>query len=71
MQQGKYKCARCGGLAVDVHHKITLTESNVNDSNVSMNLDNLECVCRNCHNKETHSTKIKYTFNEDGVPIEK
>jgi 5-methylcytosine-specific restriction endonuclease McrA len=26
MQQENYCCARCGGVAEDVHHKITLTE---------------------------------------------
>lgn len=31
IQQENYKCARCGGLVVDVHHKTTLKESNVND----------------------------------------
>jgi len=71
MQEENYKCDRCGGLAVDVHHKITLTELNVNDFNVSMNLDNLECLCRDCHNKETHAIKVEYTFNEDGDSIEK
>lgn len=71
MLQENYKCAKCGGVAVDVHHKITLTEQNVNNYNVSMNLDNLEYLCRTCHNQETHSTKVSYTFNENGDPIEK
>lgn len=71
MQLENYKCARCGDIAVDVHHKTTLTAESVNDINVSMNLDNLECICRNCHNKETHSTKVKYIFNKYGDLIEK
>ena len=70
MQQENYRCNRCGGLAEDVHHKITLTKHNVKDSNVSLNLDNLECLCRRCHNEETHS-KTKYLFNEYGDLIEK
>ena len=52
MRQENYKCARCGGLEVDVHHKTTLTEPNVNVFNDSMNLENLECLCSNCHNKK-------------------
>lgn len=71
MQQENYRCARCGGVAEDVHHKITLTEQNVNDLNVSLDLDNLECVCRRCHNKETHSKTSKYTFNKHGDLIVK
>lgn len=65
MQQENYRCNRCGGLAEDVHHKITLAESNVNEFDISMNLDNLECLCRDCHNKETHG-KYKITFDKDG-----
>lgn len=65
-----HKCARCGSLAVDVHHKITLTETNVNDLTIS-ELDNLESLCRKCHNKETHVNKVKYIFNEVGDPMEK
>lgn len=65
------KCNRCGGVAIDVHHKITLTEVNVNDHDVSMRLDNLECLCRKCHNQETHKTKDDYMFNEKGDLIEK
>lgn len=59
-----YKCARCGGVAVDVHHKITLTESNVNDLEVS-SVENLESICRKCHNKETHG-KYKIIFDKEG-----
>lgn len=59
-----YKCARCDGLAVDVHHKITLTESNVNDLEIS-SVENLEGICRKCHNKETHG-KYKVTFDKEG-----
>ena len=60
-----YRCARCGGLAEDVHHKITLTEVNVNDLETS-NLENLESMCRKCHNKETHENKGDYCFDSDG-----
>ena len=70
MRLENYKCASCGGVAEDVHHKIRLTEENVNDANVSMNLDNLECLCRACHNKETHTKSDNYVFNDDGDLIE-
>lgn len=70
MQQENYRCNRCDGVAEDVHHKITLTEHNVNDYEVSLNLDNLECLCRRCHNKETHGKKDEYMFDNDGDLIE-
>lgn len=71
MRVENYKCKRCGGVAIDVHHKTTLTEANVHDYEVSMRLDNLECLCRKCHNQETHKTKDDYMFNEKGDLIEK
>ena len=70
MQLENYRCARCGGLAEDVHHKITLTEHNVNDFNVSLYLENLECLCRRCHNKETHGKKDKYEYDSSGDLVE-
>lgn len=70
MQQENYRCNRCDGVAEDVHHKITLTEHNVNDYEVSLNLDNLECLCRRCHNKETHGKKDEYIFDKNGDLIE-
>lgn len=61
-----YKCNRCGGVAEDVHHRIILTELNISDYNISLDLDNLECLCRKCHNKETHGKKDEYIFDENG-----
>lgn len=63
-----YRCSRCGGVAQDVHHKITLTETNVNDLETS-SLENLESICRKCHNRETHGTKEEYRFDNNGDPI--
>lgn len=50
-------CERCEakGLIVPaeiVHHKIHLTEDNYRDPSIALNFDNLESVCRDCHNKE-------------------
>lgn len=66
MQLENYRCARCGGVAEDVHHKITLTDTNVNNQEIAMNLDNLECLCRTCHNKETHGKTTNYLFDSNG-----
>lgn len=35
-----------------VHHKIELTDDNVNDYNICLNEDNAEIICFKCHNKE-------------------
>lgn len=51
------KCNRCNQSLLDFskligHHKIELTEQNVDDPNVSLNYDNIEVICNLCHNKE-------------------
>jgi 5-methylcytosine-specific restriction endonuclease McrA len=45
-------CERCGRPALIIHHKIYLTADNIGNPNVSLNWDNLECLCLECHNKE-------------------
>lgn len=47
-------CERClaRGLIVpgeQVHHKIELTPENIRDPRVTLNPDNLELLCRDCH----------------------
>ena len=51
------KCTRCGKDKLDVkfligHHKIELTEKNVDDPNISLNPELIEIICEKCHNKE-------------------
>jgi len=51
-------CSRCGktfnSRDLIVHHKISLNEDNINNPEVSLNLNNLEVLCWDCHNS-THS----------------
>lgn len=52
-------------------HRIAQTELDFNHSEVSLNRDNLfEYLRSECHNKETHSKKDGYLFNENGDLIE-
>lgn len=46
IQQGKFN------PGVIVHHKVHLTPQNIGDPNVSLNWDNLELLCRDCHAEE-------------------
>lgn len=39
------------GYDIILHHKIYLTEENVNDTNISLNPDNIEIVSHRTHNK--------------------
>ena len=58
-----FLCERClkKGKIVpyeEVHHKIRLTSENINDAAISLNWNNLECLCRKCHEQE-HSEDAK------------
>lgn len=63
-------CERCGNPGKIVHHKIYITPENVNDPDVTLNFDNLELLCQECHNRE-HFEKYSPTrwglkFDEKG-----
>jgi 5-methylcytosine-specific restriction endonuclease McrA len=60
------KCERCGGVGEEVHHKIRLTVDNVNDTNISLNQDNLEFLCKKCHNAEHKRFSKEREFDEEG-----
>lgn len=67
-------CERCGGAGKIVHHKIYLTPENIHDPSVTLNWENLELLCQECHNAEHAShgvTAEGLAFDEDGnlVPV--
>lgn len=68
-----YICERCGEPAKIAHHKVYLTKRNINDTNISLNPDNLEALCQDCHNKEHHANEKaiagRYMFNAAGEII--
>lgn len=64
-------CERClkKGLIVPgviVHHKVYLTPENINDPAVSLNWNNLELVCADCHAEEHKRLQRRYTVDEYG-----
>ena len=60
LSKGLYK----GGEIV--HHKIILTPENINDPNVTLNWNNLQLVCRDCHATLHDAKKRRYKFDETG-----
>lgn len=57
-------CERCenrNGIGNIVHHKTYITEDNINDPDITLNWDNLECLCQTCHNKEHHREEEEAT----------
>lgn len=68
-------CEECHSRAgYIVHHRIMINESNVKDPNVTLNHDNLEYVCKYCHDRmenhfvKTNNRAIRYCFDEKGQP---
>ena len=70
-------CEKCkDNLGYIVHHKIILTPENINDPDVTYNHNNLEYVCKPCHDEEeghwkakikkSKATKDGYRFNANG-----
>ncbi|SFR15292.1 HNH endonuclease [Desulfoscipio geothermicus] len=61
-------CERCPRPGHIVHHKIKLTPENINNPDVTLNWDNLEYLCLNCHNREHGgaSTAEGLRFDENG-----
>jgi len=74
MQSRYWLCERCGSPALIAHHKTHLTPGNINDPNVTLNWDNLEAVCQDCHNKEhfetVTATRSGFAFDVNGDLIQ-
>lgn len=69
----KYLCERCLQAGIfsageEVHHKIRLTPENVNDASISLNWDNLECLCKKCHQAEhMEDASLRYYKRKDAA----
>jgi hypothetical protein len=68
-------CERCPSPGRIVHHKEYITPHNINDPNITLDFNNLELLCQDCHNKE-HFEKYNLlrnglTFDEEGNLIQK
>lgn len=59
-KRDKMTCRRCGGFGLkkyEVDHIIELTWENLDDPTISLNPDNLQLLCKSCHNKKTKEYK--------------
>ena len=70
-------CEECrDNLGYIVHHKTPLTELTINDPEISLNEENLEFVCKPCHDEfeghgigHAHDLKPIVIFDPSGMPI--
>ena len=71
-------CERCLAKGIikpgrDVHHKRRLTPQNITDPNIALSWDNLELLCRECHEEEHNREKNerrRFTVDAFGRVIE-
>lgn len=69
-------CEECRTeLGYIVHHKKELTPQNIHNPEIALSFDNLEFVCKNCHEKihgycgqETRKNRCFFDENGDVVP---
>lgn len=66
LKHGKYV------LGDEVHHKIHISPSNINDPSVTLSWDNLELLCISCHQTHHHRKPIEddgICFDEKGMIV--
>ena len=73
LQKVGFFCERCRAQGIleparVVHHKVYLSEDNYRDPSISLNFDNLEALCQDCHNKEHFGGRDdkRYEVDEHG-----
>ena len=51
---------------LETHHKIQLTAENVTNPEVSLNWENLELLCKNCHDEERERKQKRWRVDSAG-----
>ena len=51
---------------LEVHHKVPLTSENVNDPMVALNWDNLQLLCKDCHEEEKDRVQKRWRVDAAG-----
>lgn len=67
-------CERCLAKGIYkpgeiVHHKIYISPANITNPAITLNPDNLELLCRDCHKEEHFGRKMRYHFDDFGHVI--
>ena len=68
-------CERCGAPGEIVHHRLALSPENIHDDRIAFGFDNLELLCRECHNREHMSSDaisdgLGFTSDGDVIRVE-
>ena len=54
---------------LEVHHKVPLNADNVKDPNIALGWDNLELLCKQCHDEEKQRRAKRWKIGPDGRVI--
>ena len=52
-------------MPLQVHHKIELTPENISDPSITLNWDNLQLLCKECHDAQ-HQSDRRWSVDEAG-----
>ena len=52
-----WTCEECGEYGDQVHHIIEITPENINNPNITLNEENLQLLCEECHNGKRRTEK--------------
>ena len=53
-------------MPLQVHHKVELTPENSNDPRVTLSWDNLQLLCKRCHDEQHMDERKRWIVDEDG-----
>ena len=65
-------CADCMSRGIitpaeEVHHIQELTPNNIDDPGITLNMNNLICLCRECHQaRHDHGSRPRYSVDSFG-----
>lgn len=66
--KGMCQTPGCYNPAEEVHHIKHLTPENINDGAITLDLDNLICLCRACHMRLHEKERIMGCLHNDILP---
>lgn len=67
LMRDNYLCRLCGSPAEEVHHIIHISEENINDVNITLNIHNLMCLCKQCHFEQHYRDKAEGHRKNKGI----
>ena len=51
---------------LEVHHKIPLTDQNINNPKIAYSWDNLQLLCKDCHDKKKKKQAKRWKVDPEG-----